>query len=52
MKEKEAFVTHLKEMFRHLPGMTEENCNNLRFFFVMDEIRTVLLLHAGYKLSA
>jgi len=40
MKKKEAFVTYLKEMFRHLPGITEENCNNLRLVFVTDEIRT------------
>jgi hypothetical protein len=41
MKEKEAFVTYLKEIFRHLPGVTEEKCTNLRLFLVMDEIRAV-----------
>jgi hypothetical protein len=41
MKEKETFVTYLKEMFRHLPGITEENCNHLRLLFAMDEIRTL-----------
>ena len=41
IKEKEAFLTYLKEMFRHLPGITEENCSNLWSFLVMDEIRAV-----------
>ena len=50
--DKEAFVTYLKEIFRYLPGITEESCKKLRLFCVADEIRTVRLMNASSKLTA